>query len=56
MNQVFHEYLDKFVGVYLDDIVVHNSKMEEHQRHVQLGFEKLRLNQLYVKKKKCAFT
>ena len=33
MNQVFHEYLDKFVVVYLDDIVVYNSTLEEEERN-----------------------
>ena len=34
MNQVFHEYLDKFVVVYLDDIVVYIAMMEEHKEHL----------------------
>jgi len=55
MNQVFHEYLDKFVVVYLDDIVVYSATMEEHQHHLQLVFEKLKQNQLYVKREKCSF-
>lgn len=55
MNQVFHEYLDKFVVVYLDDIVVYSPSMEECQTHLQLVFEKLTQNQLYVKREKCSF-
>lgn len=55
MNQVFHEYLDKFVVVYLDDIVVYSPFMEECQTHLQLVFEKLTQNQLYVKREKCSF-
>ena len=55
MNQVFHDYLDKFVVIYLDDIMVYSSSLEEHKRHLRLVFERLRENQLYVKKKKCAF-
>ncbi|TYK15860.1 reverse transcriptase [Cucumis melo var. makuwa] len=35
MNQVFHEYLDEFVVVYLDDIVVYSTTMEEHRDHLQ---------------------
>ncbi|TYK07217.1 polyprotein [Cucumis melo var. makuwa] len=55
MNQVFHEYLDKFVVVYLDDIVVYSSTMEEHMNHLQRVFQKLKENQLYVKREKCSF-
>jgi len=55
MNQVFHEYLDQFVVVYLDDIVVYSPTLEEHKVHLKLVFDKLRQNQLYVKKEKCAF-
>ena len=39
----------------MDDIVVYNSTMEEHQHHLQLVFKKLRKHQLYVKREKCAF-
>ena len=56
MNQVFHEYLDQFVVVYLDDIVVYSATLEEHKMHLKLVFDKLRQNQLYIKKEKCAFT
>ena len=42
MNLVFHEYLNKFVMVYLDDIVVYSSKMEEHKDHLQMVFQKLK--------------
>lgn len=55
MNQVFHDYLDKFVVVYLDDIVVYSSTLEEHLEHLRLVFEKLKENHLYVKKEKCLF-
>ena len=56
INQVFHEYLDKFVVVvYLDDIVVYSSTMGEYQTHLWLVFEKLLENQLYLKREKCSF-
>ena len=55
MNQVFHDYLDKFVVIYLDDIMVYSLSLEEHEKHLRLVFERLRENQLYVKKEKCAF-
>ena len=53
MNLVFYEYLDQFIIVYLDDIVVYSTTLEEHKVHLKLVFEKLRQNQLYVKKEKC---
>ncbi|KAA0065918.1 RNA-directed DNA polymerase-like protein [Cucumis melo var. makuwa] len=40
---VFHEYLDQFVVVYLDDIVVFSSSLEEQQVHMWLIFDKLRI-------------
>ncbi|KAA0067334.1 reverse transcriptase [Cucumis melo var. makuwa] len=41
MNQVFHEYLDKFVVIYLDDIVVYSSSMEEHRDDLQKSMAEL---------------
>ncbi|KAA0060752.1 uncharacterized protein E5676_scaffold451G00440 [Cucumis melo var. makuwa] len=55
MNMVFHEYLDKFVVVYLDNIVVYSTTMKEHRDHLQKIFLKLKENQLYVKREKCSF-
>ena len=52
MNQDFHDFLDNFVVVYLDDIVVYSAMMEEQKKHLELVFQKLRENQLYVKKEK----
>ena len=54
-EQGFPQYLDQFVVVYLDDIVVYSTTLEEHKVHLKLVFDKLRQNQLYVKKEKCAF-
>ena len=55
MNQVFHEYLEKFVVVYLDDIMVYSVTREEHEEHLVKMFQKLWDNQLYVKREKCSF-
>ncbi|XP_043700305.1 uncharacterized protein LOC122651025 [Telopea speciosissima] len=55
MNKVFHPYLDKFVVVYLDNIVVYSHTLEEHVQHLRIVFEVLKDNQLYVKKEKCSF-
>jgi hypothetical protein len=54
MNKVFMEYMDKFVVVFIDDILIF-SKMEEHEKHLRLVLEKLRSNQLYAKFGKCEF-
>ncbi|KAJ7943087.1 Retrotransposon protein, putative, Ty3-gypsy subclass [Quillaja saponaria] len=55
MNQVFRGYLDKFIVVYLDDIVIYSSTLEDHKQHLQLVFNRLRENQLFVKREKCSF-
>ncbi|XP_072976982.1 uncharacterized mitochondrial protein AtMg00860-like [Typha angustifolia] len=55
MNQLFHEYLDKFVVVYLDDIVVYSKTLEEHIQHLKAIFKVLREHSLFVKKEKCYF-
>jgi hypothetical protein len=55
MNKVFMEYLDKFVVVFIDDILIFSKTMEEHEEHLRLVLEKLRSNQLYAKFSKCEF-
>jgi hypothetical protein len=44
MNKVFMEYLDRFVIVFIDDILVFSKRMEEHEEHLRLVLEKLRSN------------
>lgn len=56
MNKIFHPFLDKFVVVYLDDIVVYSNTLEEHMQHLRKVYEILRQNELYVRKEKCSFT
>ena len=36
MNSVFHEFLDKFLGVYLDDLLVYRKSLEDHVNHLRL--------------------
>ena len=55
MNNVFMEYLDKFVVVFIDDILVYSKNEEEHEEHLRLVLQKLRENQLYAKLSKCEF-
>jgi hypothetical protein len=55
MNKVFMEYLDKFVVVFIDDILVYSRNKEEHEEHLRLVLQKLRGNQLYAKLSKCEF-
>ena len=53
MNDVLRPYLDSFVVVYLDDIVVFNDNMEDYKKTLAMVFEALRANQLFLKKSKC---
>src|SRR3989337_1805197 len=55
MNSIFTEYLDKFVVVYLDDILIYTKNEEEHAEHLRLVLEKLREHRLYAKFSKCEF-
>jgi hypothetical protein len=55
MNKVFMEYLDKFVVVFIDDILIFSKTKEEHEKHLRMVLEKLRSNQLYAKFSKCEF-
>ena len=55
MNDVWYEFLDRFVVVYLDDIVVYSACFFEHIVHLKQVFSKLREYKLYVKKEKCEF-
>jgi hypothetical protein len=55
MNKVFMKYLDKFVVVFIDDILIFSKNEEEHDEHLHLLLQKLRENQLYAKLNKCKF-
>lgn len=54
MNTVFTAYICKFVIVFLDDIIVYNTNMQEHEQHLCLVLELLR-KQPYAKASKCSF-
>ncbi|XP_073153281.1 uncharacterized protein [Henckelia pumila] len=53
MNRVFQEFLDKFVIVFIDDILVYSHDVNEHVCHLRLVFQTLREKQLYAKLSKC---
>jgi hypothetical protein len=55
MNKVFMEYLDQFVVVFIDDILVYSQSEEAHENHLRLVLQKLRDNQLYAKFSECDF-
>jgi hypothetical protein len=55
MNKVFMEELDKFVVVFIDDILIYSKNCEDHKRHLRTVLEKLRAHQLYAKLSKCEF-
>jgi hypothetical protein len=55
MNKVFMEYLDKFVVVFIDDILIFSKNEEEHDEHLRLVLQKLRENQLHARLSKCEF-
>jgi hypothetical protein len=55
MNKVFMEYLDRFVVVFIDDILIYSKSDSDHEEHLRLVLQKLRDNQLYAKFSKCEF-
>jgi hypothetical protein len=55
MNSVFIPELNKFVMVFIDDILVYSKNEEEHKQHLRIILQRLRDHQLYAKFSKCAF-
>ena len=55
MNRVFQPYLDRFVIVFIDDILVYSGSSEEHSEHLRIVLQTLRERQLYAKLSKCRF-
>ena len=53
MNRVFKDYLDKFVIMFIDDILVYSKNEKEHEQHLRAVLQRLREKQLYAKFKKC---
>ena len=55
MNRIFQPYLDQFVIVFIDDILIYSSSKEDHEEHLRVVLQILRENQLYAKFSKCQF-
>eukprot|EP00253_Pinus_taeda_P028992 PITA_28992 len=55
MNRVFHRFLDKFVLIFIDDILIYSRSHEEHKEHLRMVLQTLREHQLYAKFSKCDF-
>ncbi|KAM1731966.1 hypothetical protein ACFX11_017778 [Malus domestica] len=55
MNRVFQPYLDRFIIVFIDDILVYSKSKVEHARHLKLVLSSLREHKLYAKFSKCEF-
>ena len=55
MNRVFHPYLDQFVIVFIDDILVYSKNAKEHAFHFRVVLQTFRDRQLYAKFSKCKF-
>ncbi|KAL4020700.1 hypothetical protein IC575_019481 [Cucumis melo] len=55
MNRIFHQYLDQFVILFIDDILVYSIDREAHEKHLRIVLQTLRDKQLYAKFSKCEF-
>ena len=55
MHRVFQPYLDQFVVVFVDDILIYSNSEEEHEDHLRIVLQALREHQLYAKFSKCEF-
>jgi hypothetical protein len=55
MNNVFMDYLDKFVVVFIDDVLIYSQSEEEHVGHLKMVLQRLREHQLYAKLSSASF-
>ena len=55
MHRVFQSYLDRFIMVLVDDILIYSKSKEEHEGHLRIILQILRDHQLYAKVSKCEF-
>ena len=55
MNRVFHDYLDQFTIIFIDNILVYSKMPKEHNEHLRKALERPRREKLYAKLEKCEF-
>ena len=55
MHRVFQPYIDQFIVVFVDDILIYSKTKEEHEGHLRVVLQTLRDHQLYTKFSKCDF-
>ena len=55
INKVFMDELVKFVVVFIDDILIYSKSVQEHEQHLRVVLEKVRVHRLYAKFSKCEF-
>ena len=55
MNNLLHKYLDKFVIIFIDDILIYSKNEEEHKEHLKLVLQTLREHKLHAKFSTCGF-
>ncbi len=53
MNSIFQDYIGDFLHVYLDDLFIFSDTIDDHEKHLELVFQRLRDNELYLKATKC---
>ena len=53
MNRIFPEYVDKFVIVFIDDILIYSRSQEEYEEHLRITLQKLKDEEFYAKFLKC---
>ena len=56
MNRIFRSYLDQFVVVFIDDILIYSRNKEEHEKHLRIVLQTLRDCKLYAKFSNCSIT
>ena len=54
-NVIFHDFLDHFVVIFMDDVLIFSKDMESHQKHIDMVLNRMREHQLYAHPEKCEF-